>query len=95
MKVYKEIKEITKCVSKIRKLEKILDEKIDASDIDWSTAEFVGLTKKDIERFEKTHNACEEYFVEQHTGYCEDDFYGWLWFKTDVNGQYVKVHFHC
>lgn len=33
------------------------------------------------------------YYCNQHTGYCEDDFYGTLYFKTDVPGQFVAVSF--
>ena len=96
MNTYKEIKEIAKCVSKIQRLVKKLEEKIDTDDIDWERAELVSLTKEQIRRFEKTNGVTDDYFVEQHqSGYIEDSFYGWLWFKTDVNGQYVKVPFEC
>jgi len=49
--------------------------------------------KEDIDHFKNTNGVTEEYFVDQWTGYCEDDFHGELYFKTDVPGQYVRVHF--
>ncbi len=33
------------------------------------------------------------YYCEQHTWYCEDDYYGTLYFKTNVPGQFVAVPF--
>ena len=33
------------------------------------------------------------YYCDQSTGYCEDDFYGTLYFKTNVPGQFVAVPF--
>lgn len=96
MKTYKEIKEIAKCVSKIQRLVKKLEEKIDTDDIGWERAELVSLTKEQIRHFEKNNGVTSDYFVEQHQYGCiEDSYYGWLWFKTDVNGQYVKVPFEC
>lgn len=95
MNVYKEVKQIAKCIQKIKQLSEKLEEDYDIADVDWETAKFVSLTKKQIKRFEETNNATEDYYVEQHQGYCEDDFYGWLWFKTDVPGQYIKVAFAC
>lgn len=96
MKTYKEVKEIAKYVSQIRTLtEKLKEADYCFDDIDWGTAEFVRLSEEDIENFKKNNCVTEDYYVEQHTGYFEDDFYGWLWFKTDIEGEYVKVHFCC
>lgn len=93
MKVYKEIKQIVEYYSKIRELIQKLDDIADG--VEWETAEFVRLTNEDIERFKRIDGVTDDYYVEQHTGYFEDDFYGWLWFKTDVEGEYIKVHFSC
>lgn len=98
MNTYKEIKEIAKCASKIQRLVEKLEEKIDIDidDMDWERTELVSLTKEQIRHFEKTNGVTSDYFVEQHqSGDIEDSWYGWLWFKTDVNGQYVKVPFEC
>lgn len=93
METFKEVKEIAKCVSKIGFLAKKLDALMDTDGIEWYTAQFVSLDKEDIEHFKNTNGVTEEYFVDQWTGYCEDDFHGELYFKTDVPGQYVRVHF--
>lgn len=58
----------------------------------FDSAEFVPLSKEDIEYFGES-NTTDDYYVSQSVGYCGDDFYGHLWFKTDVNGQYVKIYF--
>ena len=93
MNIYKEAKEIAKHNEKIKYLADKLEEKIDAEGIDWSTAQFVNLSKADIEGFDPVTSVTEDYLVDQSTGYCEDDYYGWLYFKTDVPGQYVRVYF--
>lgn len=92
MKIYKDIKKIVKCMSKVQRLaEKLENSDLDCDGIDWHTAELVSLTKGQIRVFEET----EDYFVDQSQGYIEDNFYGHLYFKTDVPGQYVKVYFEC
>lgn len=35
----------------------------------------------------------DTYYCCQHVGYCGDDYYGTLYFKTDVPGQFVAVPF--
>lgn len=35
----------------------------------------------------------DDYYCRQHTGCCEDDYYGELYFKTDVPGQFVEISF--
>lgn len=93
METFKEVKEIAKCVSKIGTLVKRLEAHMDIDGIEWYTAQFVSLDKEDIELFKNTNGVTEEYFVDQWTGYCGDDFHGEMYFKTDVPGQYVRVHF--
>ena len=93
MNKYKEIKEIAKCVAKMKRLVDQLEDKLDTDGIDWGTAEFVTLSKEDRRHFENTNGVTEDYYTKQYTGYLGDDYYGWLYFATDVPGQYVKVHF--
>lgn len=92
MKIFKEVKEIAKAMSKVRNLSMKMAEYIDPEGIDWSSAAFVSLDKEDIEHFDESE-ITDEYFVDQWTGYCEDDYHGYLYFKTDVPGQYVRVRF--
>ena len=97
MNTYKEIKEIAKLRAKTKRLINVIAEKYGdmCEGVDWDSAEFVSLDREDIQDF-ITHNGEEEdYFVEQSRGYFEDDYYGHLYFKTDVPGQYVKVYFEC
>ena len=90
MNVFKEIKEIAKCVQKIHRLAEQLDKKIDTDGIHWESAQLVSMTKEQLSHLNLVDNEC---YVDQHQGYLEDDFYGWLYYKTNVAGQYVKVHF--
>lgn len=93
MEAFNEVKEIALRVSEIGTLVDKLEDYIDTEGINWYTAAFVSLDKEDIEHFEKTNGVTESYFVDQWTGYAEDDYHGELYFKTDVPGQYVRVHF--
>ena len=94
MNIYKEMKQIAMLNAKQEKLIKSLEEKIDIEGLCFGTACLVSLTNDDIKRFKETGNYVDDdYFVSQHTGYCGDDFYGHLWFKTNVPGQYVRIYF--
>ena len=94
MKVYDEVKYIAMCMEKMYRLAKKLGDKgFDNEGINWTTATFVTLDKEDIEHFKDTNGVTEDYFVDQWTGYSEDDYHGELYFKTKVPGQYVRVHF--
>lgn len=92
MEIYKEIKEIAKAMAKVKHLAEKISEKIDTEGFDWASAEFVSLDKEDIKHF-GFEGTTEDYYVDQWTGYCEDDYHGYLYFKTDVPGQYVRVYF--
>lgn len=97
--IYKEIKRIACLNAQMNRLVNILVERIDDYGINWYSAELVnGLTVG--ERGLYHGKICiagrgDNYFVDQRTGYCEDDYYGHLYFRTDVPGQYVKVYFNC
>ena len=53
MKIYKEIKEIAKCNSKIERLTDRLSERFDVGeDIEWNTAIFVSMKDKDLKRLD-------------------------------------------
>lgn len=93
MNIFKEVKEIAKKNAQIKFLIDKLSNETDTEDVDWTTAEFVSLSKEDINRFKLSNSETEDCFVYQRTGYVEDNFYGWLYFKTDVPGQYVRVYF--
>lgn len=93
MNIYKEAKEIAKRNAQIKRLADKLAEKIDVEGVAWSSAQLVSLSKEDIEGFDPVTSVTEDYLVDQSTGYCEDDYYGWLYFKTDVPGQYVRVYY--
>lgn len=97
--IFKEIKRIACLNAQIARLVNILGERFKDYGIDWNSAELVnGLTVGERGLYHgETCIAewCDDYFVNQWTGYCEDDYYGYLYFRTDVPGQYVRVNFSC
>ena len=94
MKIYKEVKGIAKCVSKMGVLIKKLYEKgLDIEGIEWETARLVGLDKDTIQYLKDGGGETDVYYVDQWAGYCEDSFSGTIYFPTNVRGQYVAVDF--
>ena len=94
MKIYKEVKEIAKCVAKMRGfIKKLEDNGPDIEGIEWWTAKLVGLDKETIQYLKDRGGETEDYYVDQWAGYCEDSFSGTVYFPTDVCGQYVAVDF--
>lgn len=99
MPIYKEIKRIACLNAQIARLVKQVAENtdIDPEGIDWESTELVsGMSGRNDGLYYNGHRIATnegDYFCDQHTGYCEDYYFGWLYFRTDVPGQYVKVHF--
>jgi hypothetical protein len=97
--IYKEIKRIACLNAQINRLVNILEERFEDYGIDWNSAELVsGLTVGERGLYHGEiciAEWCDDYFVNQHTGYCEDSYYGQLYFRTDVPGQYVRVCCAC
>lgn len=100
MIIIPEIKKIAGCNDKIERLSAIVAQKIDADDLDLNYAYFVtGCKEKDGHLYRDGHCLDNEgivedlYYCEQYTGYCEDDYHGTLYFKTNVPGQFVAVPF--
>lgn len=100
MIVLSEIKKIAGLNAAISRLSKILDEKMDTEGLDWRSAYFVdgckersGHLYRNGERLDRDGLVDDLYYCTQYTGYCGDDFYGTLYFKTNVHGQFVAVPF--
>ena len=100
MKIIPELKKIASLNDKIRHLSEIVSEKIDADGLGLEAAYLISGCKvkgkhiyKGGHRLDNYGLTDDLYYCDQHTGYCGDDFYGTLYFKTDVPGQYVAVPF--
>jgi len=100
MVIFPELKKIAELNDKIRRLAKTVGEKIDADGLYLENARLIsGCTTdgkhlyQDDGRLDNCGLVDNLYYCDQHTGYCEDYFYGTLYFKTDVPGQYVAVPF--
>lgn len=102
MNIYPELKKIAGKNESIRRLITALVEKIDCEGMNWSESYLVsgikekeGYLYKDGQRLDNSGLIDNDYYCNQHTGYCEDDYYGTLYFKTNVPGQFVAVPFAC
>ena len=91
MNIYPEIKKIATCVSKIYQLVERVSKKIDPDGIEWFTARLVHLNREEVEALGKCVD--DDYYCDQWQGYLEDEYHGDLYFKTNVPGEFVKVHF--
>ena len=101
MTIIPELKKIAGLNDKIRRLAEKASEKMEADGLDLQSAYLVSGCKvkgnhlyQDGCRLDNYGLTDDLYYCDQYTGYCEDDFYGTLYFKTDVPGQYVAIPFH-
>lgn len=100
MTIIPELKKIAGLNAKIKRLAGIVGEKIDADGMGLESAYLISRCKEknghlyqDGGRLDNSGLVDDLYYCNQHTGYCEDYFYGTLYFKTDVPGQFVAVPF--
>ena len=97
MPIYKAAKRIACLNAQLARQVELMNQEIDPDGIEWYSAELVsGLTARDGKLYYGDRPVAEwadEYYVDQTQGYSEDNYYGWLYFRTDVPGQYVRVHF--
>lgn len=102
MNIHKEFKEIAKLNQKRDKLINKIEEKVDTCGYDYTRAYLIsGCKEKDGhlyrngKRLDNNGLVDDDYYCRQHTGMLGDDFYGTLFFKTDVPGQFVAVPFEA
>ena len=97
MPIYKAAKRIACLNAQLARQVELMNQEIDPDGIEWYSAELVsGLTACDGRLYSDGCQIAEwadEYYVDQTQGYSEDNYYGWLYFRTDVPGQYVRVRF--
>lgn len=100
MNIYPEIKKIAGLNSSIERLVKKLEDKLETVGLQWERAYLIdGCKEKDGHLFWRgkqvdNHGLVDDdYYCYQISGYCEDDYHGTLYFKTNVPGQYVAVPF--
>ena len=100
MNIYPEIKKIAGNNEAIKRLREKLSKKIDYDGLFFEHAYFItgckergGHLYRDGHRLDNGGLVDEDYYCDQHTGYCEDDYHGTLYFKTNVPGQFVAVPF--
>ena len=101
MNIYPELKQIAGANAKIYRLAQKFAERLDVEGLDFSGAYIInGCSEKnghlyqEGERLDNCGLVDDDYYCSQYTGYCEDDYYGTLYFKTNVPGQFVAIPFH-
>lgn len=100
MNIYSEIKKIAGYNHAINELVNKLKDKIDCEGLFFEQAKLIsgcsirsdGLYQNG-ELLSEGEAVNDDYFCNQSTGYCEDDYYGTVWFKTNVPGQFVEIPF--
>lgn len=100
MIVIPEIKKIAGAMDKVKRLADKIESKFDLEGLDLYAAYLIdGCTERNGhlyrngDRIDRDGLVDDLYYCTQYTGYCEDDFYGTLYFKTNVPGQFVAVPF--
>ena len=98
MNVYPEIKKIAEMNAERDRLNDLLADQIDCAGIDWPSARLIadcverdGHLYRDGGRLDNSGLVDDDYYCDQHAGYCEDDYHGTLYFRTDVPGQFVAI----
>ena len=100
MIVMPEIAKIAGLNAKIKNLAGKLEKKMDTDGLDWQSAYLVdgckernGHLYRGVAMLDNDGLVDDLYYCDQYTGYLGDDFYGTLYFKTNVPGQFVAVPF--
>lgn len=100
MNIYPELKKIAGANEKINQLAKKLTSQIECDGLMLEQAHLIsGCKEKNGHlyqgggRLDNSGLVDDDYYCRQHTGYLGDDFYGTLYFKTNVPGQFVAVPF--
>ena len=102
MNIYNEIKQIAE-MNDIRDelVNKLTEKGFEADGLDFERAYFVKncveenghLYNYDGDRLDNCGLVDDDYYCTQYTGYCEDDFYGTLYYATDIEGLFVAIPF--
>lgn len=100
MKIINKIKKIANQAANIRKFEKDFYDETGLEGLNFFHSELISGCKEikghlyiNDYRLDNSGLVDDLYYCYQLTGYCEDDFYGDLYFKTNVPGQFIKVPF--
>lgn len=100
MQIYPEMKKIAGLNAAIERLAKKLSMKMDVDGLYFYQAYLISGCKEEGGHLFHGGVALDNaglvddlYYCNQSTGYCEDNYFGTLYFKTNVPGQFVAVPF--
>ena len=101
MIIYAEFRELANACDNIRATAEKLKHKIDISDMGLFEVYLSrGCTERDGHLFQdgKQLDNCgvqfNQYYLQQFHGFCEDSYYGTMYFKTTTPGEFVAVPFY-
>lgn len=101
MIIYAEFRELANACDNIRATAEKLKHKIDISDMGLFEVYLCrGCTERDGHLFQdgKQLDNCgvqfNQYYLQQFHGFCEDSYYGTMYFKTTTPGEFVAVPFY-
>ncbi len=100
------IKELGELATKINSIRERLNKIYPFDEIDWGVnAVYADCIIKDGYLYDSegellsNDGGCMDedvpYFVNQHTGYCEDDYYGTMFIKVDEQNTFVAIRYWC
>lgn len=99
MSYAKDLKKLAKLKAR---LDRMVEHIIKTADLDTDGLELhgadliTGCTERNGRLYHQGHCIGRDegdYYCNQSQGYCEDHFFGYLYFKTDVPGEYVRIYF--
>ena len=101
MNIYKELKQIAETNALRKKLAKEFLQKVDVDGLYMEEAELIQgcsvvdghLVDSKGSRLDNCGLVDNNYYCDQRIGYCEDDYYGKLYFATEEQGTYVAIPF--
>lgn len=105
-KALKTLLQLSRVHQKEEELKALVSEIDLFDDIEWSyEATYTNCTIKDGVLYSESGNKLSTdgrcmsedipYFVNQHTGYCCDDFYGTMYIKVNDMNTFVAISFEC
>ena len=97
MPIYENVEKIAQLNTVWENLVLLLEQELDAEGIDWRTAVVVSGLRADGDYLYEddtviAENEGEDY-VNQSQGIIPDHFFGFLYYRTETEGQYVRVNY--
>ena len=97
MPIYENVEKIAQLNTVWENLVLLLEQELDAEGIDWRTAVVVSGLRADGDYLYEDGTVIAEnegeYYVNQSEGIVPDHYFGVLYYRTETEGQYVRVNY--